>query len=40
MPVDAVEDDLFAGLGSAEEATALATSTSLQIAYDGTGDEA
>ena len=33
------EDDLFAGLGSPEEATELATSTGLQIAFDGTGDE-
>ena len=39
VPVSPPEDDLFAGLGSPEEATAMATSTGLRIAYDGTGDE-
>jgi mycothiol S-conjugate amidase len=39
VPITPIEDDLFAGLGSPEEATELATSTGLQIAFDGTGDE-
>jgi mycothiol S-conjugate amidase len=39
VPVPPGEDDLFAGLGSAEEATALATSSGLSIAYDGTEDQ-
>jgi mycothiol S-conjugate amidase len=39
VPVQPGEDDLFAGLGSAEEATALATSSGLSIAYDGTEDQ-
>jgi mycothiol S-conjugate amidase len=39
VPVPPGEADLFAGLGSAEEATALATSSGLSIAYDGTEDQ-
>lgn len=35
VPVEAVEDDVFAGLGTAAEADALATSADLRIAYDG-----
>jgi mycothiol S-conjugate amidase len=35
VPIHAVEDDLFAGLGTPEEADALATSADLAIAYDG-----
>ena len=35
VPVDAVESDLFAGVGPPEQASALATSNDLHIAYDG-----
>jgi mycothiol S-conjugate amidase len=36
VPIEPIEDDLFAGLGTPEEATALATKGDLEIAYDGT----
>jgi mycothiol S-conjugate amidase len=36
VPVEAIEDDLFAGLGAPHEADALATKADLRIAYDGT----
>jgi mycothiol S-conjugate amidase len=35
VPIEPVEPELFTGLGSPEQATALATSAGLQIAYDG-----
>ena len=35
VPIRALESDLFAGLGTPEQASALATSGDLQIAYDG-----
>jgi mycothiol S-conjugate amidase len=35
VPIEPGESDLFAGLGTPEQATELATSTGLQIAYDG-----
>ncbi|MDN5796965.1 MAG: mycothiol conjugate amidase Mca [Intrasporangium sp.] len=35
VPIRPVEDDLFAGLGTPEEADALATSGDLMLAYDG-----
>jgi mycothiol S-conjugate amidase len=35
VPVKVVESDLFAGVGSPEQASALATSGDLHIAYDG-----
>jgi len=35
VPVEPPESDLFAGLGTPERASALATSGDLSIAYDG-----
>ena len=35
VPVEPVESDLFAGVGTPQQATALATSGDLHIAYDG-----
>jgi mycothiol S-conjugate amidase len=35
VPIDVPEFDLFAGLGTAEQASALATSGDLRVAYDG-----
>ena len=35
VPIEPEEPDLFAGLGTPEQASALATSRALQIAYDG-----
>jgi mycothiol S-conjugate amidase len=35
VPIQAPESDLFAGLGTPEEASALATAGGLHIAYDG-----
>jgi mycothiol S-conjugate amidase len=35
VPIEVPESDLFAGLGTAEQASALATSGEHQIAYDG-----
>jgi mycothiol S-conjugate amidase len=35
VPIDVPESDLFAGLGTAEQASALATTADLRIAYDG-----
>jgi mycothiol S-conjugate amidase len=35
VPIEPVESDLFAGLGTPEQASALATSSRLQVAYDG-----
>jgi mycothiol S-conjugate amidase len=35
VPIPAPESDLFAGLGTPEQASALATSGDLHIAYDG-----
>ena len=35
VPVEQAESDLFAGLGTFEQATALATADALNIAYDG-----
>ena len=35
VPIEPVESELFAGLGTAEQATEMATSGGLQIAYDG-----
>ena len=39
VPIKEDEDDLFAGLGSAAEADALATSPDLRIAFDGRRSE-
>ena len=38
VPIKPEESDLFAGLGTPERATALATSGGLHIAYDGRRD--
>ena len=35
VPIEPLESDLFAGLGTPEQATAMATSGGLYIAYDG-----
>jgi mycothiol S-conjugate amidase len=35
VPIEPLESDLFAGIGTAEQATAMATSSGLHIAYDG-----
>jgi mycothiol S-conjugate amidase len=35
VPIRPLESDLFAGLGTPEQASALATSGDLYIAYDG-----
>jgi mycothiol S-conjugate amidase len=40
VPVEPVEDDLFAGLGDVAAADALATKTGLELAYDGRRDPA
>jgi mycothiol S-conjugate amidase len=39
VPIEAGESDLFAGLGTPEEASELATSGDLKIAYDGRKEE-
>ena len=38
VPVEPVEDDLFAGLGDVASADALATKAGLELAYDGRKD--
>ena len=38
VPIEPQESDLFAGLGTPEQASALATSGDLHIAYDGRGE--
>jgi len=35
VPIEPVEPELFAGLGTPEQANALATSVGPKIAYDG-----